>query len=123
VEYLLLIYGDEDGWEALSDEERETAIGEYVALRRDLAAQDKYGGSNELHGVETATTVRVRDGDALVTDGPFAETKEQVGGYFLVDAESLDEAIEWAARIPAARRGAVEIRPVVDRGGGGSSTS
>jgi len=123
VQYLLLIYGDEDGWEALSDEAKEAAIGEYAVLRRDLTAQDKYGGSNELHGVETATTVRVRDGDALVTDGPFAETKEQVGGYFLVDAESLDEAIEWAARIPAARRGAVEIRPVVDRGGGGSSTS
>jgi hypothetical protein len=121
--YLLLIYGDEDGWEALSDEERQAAIGEYGALHRDLAAQDKYGGSNELHGVETATTVRVREGDALVMDGPFAETKEQVGGYFLVDAESLDEAIEWAARIPAARRGAVEIRPVVERRGGGSSTS
>ena len=118
--YLLLIYGDEDGWESLSDEEKTAAIGEYVALQRDLVAEEKYQGSNELHGAETATVVRVRDGDALVTDGPFAETKEQVGGYYLVDAESLDEAIEWASRIPAARRGAVEIRPVVERAGAGS---
>jgi len=120
MQYLLLIYGDEDGWESLSDDEQEAAIGEYRSLRRDLTAQDKYGGSNELHGVDTATTIQVRNGDTLVTDGPFAETKEHVGGYFLVDAESLDEAIEWASRIPAARRGSVEIRPVVERPGAGS---
>jgi hypothetical protein len=120
VQYLLLIYGGEDGWVALSDDEQEAAMGEYRALRRDLTAQDKYGGSNELHGVESATTIRVRNGDTLVIDGPFAETKEYVGGYFLVDAESLDEAIEWASRIPAARSGSVEIRPVVERPGAGS---
>ena len=120
MQYLLLIYGEEDGWESLSDDEQEAAIGDYRSLRRDLTAQDKYGGSNELHGVESATTIQVRNGDTLVTDGPLAETKEQVGGYFLVDAESLDEAIEWASRIPDARTGTIEIRPVVDHSGSGS---
>ena len=113
MQYLLLIYGDEDGWESLSDDEQEAAIGEYRSLRRDLAAQDKYGGSNELHGVESATTIQVRNGDTLVTDGPFAETREQLGGYYLVNAKNLDEATAIAARIPSAKLGSIEVRPVM----------
>jgi hypothetical protein len=86
---------------------------EYVALTTDLSEKGVYQTGAPLEGTVAATTVRVRDGDQLVTDGPFAETKEQLGGYFLIEAETLDEALEVAARIPAARTGAVEIRPVI----------
>jgi hypothetical protein len=120
MQYLLLIYGDESSWTALPQAEMDAMYTEYLALGRDLRQQGKHGGSNELQPVATATTVQVRDGHTVVTDGPFAETKEVLGGYFLIDAESLDEAIEWAERIPAARRGKVEIRPTVDHSGAGS---
>jgi hypothetical protein len=115
---MLLIYGEEAAWESRSAEERGALLREYSRLSSGLRAQERLVSAGELQPVATATTVRVRDRDTLVGDGPFAETKEVLGGYFLVEAETLDEAIEWAARIPGARDGTVEIRPVVDHAGG-----
>jgi hypothetical protein len=108
---MLLIYGDEQAW---SDEERERCYGESAAFARELEAGGRYLAAAPLHPVATATSVRVRDRQRLVTDGPFAETRDQLGGYFLVEAGNLDEAIEIAARLPGARLGTVEIRPVLD---------
>ena len=112
-QYMLLIYGQEGSWEALSDEERGSIYQEYYALSRELRSRGALVSSHELQPVSTATTVRLEDGEAVVTDGPFAETKEALGGYYLIEAESLDEAIEWAAKIPSARTGKIEVRPVV----------
>jgi hypothetical protein len=109
--YMLLIYGDEQAW---SDEERERCYGESAAFARELDAGGRYLAAAPLHPVATATSVRVRDRKRLVTDGPFAETREQLGGYFLVEAGNLDEAIEIAAQLPGARLGTVEIRPVLE---------
>jgi hypothetical protein len=112
--YLLQIYtaGTASDYEALSADEREALTDEYMAIRE---APGIIGG-HHLQGPETATTVRVQNGSTLTTDGPFAETKEVVGGYYLYEADDLDAAIELAARIPAARMGgAVEVRPVVER--------
>jgi hypothetical protein len=109
--YMLLIYGDEQAW---SDEERQQCYGESAAFARELGASGRYLAAAPLHPVATATSVRVRDRKRLVTDGPFAETREQLGGYFLIDARDLDEAIEIAGRIPGARLGTVEIRPVLE---------
>ena len=120
MQYLLLIYGEEGAWDAYSDDERNAIYREYSQLSADLREQGKLLGSEELQPVATATTVQVRDGDTLVADGPFAETKETLGGFFLIEAESLDEAIDWAGRIPSARQGKVEVRPVVDRSGSGA---
>jgi len=88
-------------------------LAEYGALSKDLRDTGRYVGGDQLASTSTATTVRVRDGEALVTDGPFAETKETLGGYYLVECESLDEAIEIAGRIPSARYGSIEVRPVM----------
>jgi hypothetical protein len=115
MQYMLLIYGTGEAWDALSDEEREAAYQEYFAVSNDLREQGKMVSANELQPTSTATTVTVRGGDTVVTDGPFAETKEALGGYYLIEADSLDEAIEWAARIPSSRTGKVEVRPVVMR--------
>ena len=112
--YMLLIYLDED---ALEDRERELCYVESAQLAQDLHTAGKYLAANPLHSVSTATSVRMRDGKRLVTDGPFAETREQLGGYFLVDAKDLDEAIGIASRIPGARKGTVEIRPVMEVSG------
>ena len=120
MQYLLLIYSDEAIWESLSEDERQAVHREYFQLTSDLRAQEKLVGGDELQPVATATSVQVRNGDTIVSDGPFAETKEALGGYYLVEADSLDEAIEWAARIPAARGGTIEIRPIVDHSGGAS---
>ena len=111
MKYMALIYGEEDAWSALSKEEQQKAFDRYVALSREPVVSH----GSELQDSDAATTVRVRDGETLTTDGPFAETKEQLGGFYLIDCESLDEAIEFAARIPAAERGAVEVRPLVER--------
>jgi len=113
VQYLLLIHGAEEQWESRTDEEREAMYREYSALSNDLREQGKLLSANELQPESSATTISVRDGETIVTDGPFAETKEALGGYYLIEAESLDEAIEWAARIPGARHGSVEVRPVM----------
>jgi hypothetical protein len=120
MQYLLLIYSDEAIWESLSEDERQAVHREYFQLTSDLRAQEKLVGGDELQPVATATSVQVRNGDTIVSDGPFAETKEALGGYYLVEADSLDEAIEWAARIPAARGGTIEIRPIVDHSRGAS---
>jgi hypothetical protein len=113
VQYMLLIYGSETGWESRAAEERKAIYEEYDALSRELREQRALVSSHELQPTATATSVKVRDGKTLVTDGPFAETKEALGGYYLVEVESIDEAIEWAARIPSARDGTIEVRPVV----------
>jgi hypothetical protein len=110
MQYALLIYSSPDSWESLSDEEREAQMKEYMAI----GASAKTTGGAELDELAKATTVRVQNGKTLATDGPFAETKEYLGGFYLVDCDNLDEAIEIAARVPAARRGgAVEVRPVI----------
>ena len=108
---MLLIYGDEN---ALSDSERERCYGESTQLVHELDAAGQYLDASPLHLTPAATSIRVREGKRFVTDGPFAETREQLGGYFLVDAKDLDEAIAIAARIPMARLGTVEIRPVLE---------
>jgi hypothetical protein len=117
MQYALLIYSDESRWESLSDEDRTAHYGEYAKLSSDLREQDKFRGGEELQPVGTATTVQVQADETVVSDGPFTETKETLGGFYLVEAESLDEAIEWAARIPAARTGKIEVRPIVDHSG------
>jgi hypothetical protein len=111
MKYMALIYGNEEAWDALSEEEQQRVTERYMALAREPVTV----GGDELQDPDTATTIRVRDGETLTTDGPFAETKEQLGGYYLINCASLDEALEFAARIPAAERGAVEVRPVVER--------
>jgi hypothetical protein len=111
MQYMLLIYLDE---QALSDTEREKCYQESGQLARDLDASGNYLAAAPLHPTSTATSVRVRDGKRFMTDGPFAETREQLGGYFLIDAENLDEALSIAARIPGARTGTVEVRPVME---------
>ncbi|PYP49328.1 MAG: hypothetical protein DMD45_14990 [Gemmatimonadetes bacterium] len=108
--YMLLIYLDE---QALSEAERQSCYRESTQLAHELAVAGQYVAASPLEPTSTATSVRVRQGKRVVTDGPFAETKEQLGGYFMIDASDLEEAIAIAARIPMARRGTVEVRPVV----------
>ena len=108
-----MIYTDEQAWAALPDEERKAIVREYYSLADELSSQSRYKGGAPLHPTSTATTVRVRDEEQVVTDGPYAETKEQLGGFFLIEAGSPGEAAAWAAKVPAARYGAVEVRPVV----------
>jgi hypothetical protein len=109
--YMLLIYHDE---QALSGSERELCYKESAELAHDLDAKGRYLAAAPLHPVATATSVRMRDGKRFLTDGPFAETREQLGGYFLIEAKDLDEALAVAARIPIARIGTVEVRPVIE---------
>ena len=112
MQYLLLIYHNESEWEKLDPSQQATIYQEYRELIQRLATTGKYIAGDELKPTTTATTVRVRDGRQSITDGPFAETKEQLGGYFLVNAADLDQAIAIAAEIPTARDGSIEIRPV-----------
>jgi hypothetical protein len=111
---MLLIYGDE---QALDETEREQCYQESAQLAHQINSAGQYLAAAPLHPTSTATSVRIREGKRLVTDGPFAETREQLGGYFLIDASDLDEAIAIAARIPMARLGTVEIRPVIQIAG------
>ena len=111
MKYMLLIYMHEH---AMNQDEREHCYVESTQLCHDLSAKGQFLAANPLHPVSTATSVRVRDGKPLVTDGPFAETREQLGGFYLIDAQDLDEAIEIAGRHPGARLGTVEIRPVFE---------
>lgn len=108
---MLLVYMAED---AMDDSERQKCYVDSAALTRDLHAQGQYVAAAPLHPVATATSVRVREGRPLVTDGPFAETREQLGGFYIVEAEDLDEAIAIAGRIPPATKGTIEIRPVME---------
>jgi hypothetical protein len=109
MKYMLLVYLDE---KALSDEERQHCYVESAQLTQDLNSKGQYVIASPLHPVATATSVRLRQGKRLVTDGPFAETREQLGGFYMVEVEDLDEAIRVAERIPVARVGTIEIRPV-----------
>jgi hypothetical protein len=111
--YMLLIYGTESDWAAQSQDETSAIYEEYYALSRELRERGALLSSHELQPTSQATSVRVREGQTLVSDGPFAETKEALGGYYLIEADSLEEAVAWAARIPSARGGVVEVRPVV----------
>ena len=116
MEYLLLIYHSEGDWGKVTPTDEGAIYREYGQLRDELSAKGKFLGGSQLMPTTMATTVRVRDGKRVVTDGPFAETKEQLGGYFLVNATDLDEAIAIAARIPSARSGTIEVRPLAVRG-------
>lgn len=112
--YMLLIYHDEQAWSALSEAERQQIYVEYRQLIQQLEAGGQYLAGDQLQPAATANTVRVRDGKQMVTDGPFAETREQIGGFFMIEAKNLEEANSIASRIPSARMGAIEIRPVVE---------
>ncbi len=114
MQYMLLIYDREADWEAMTENERGRVFAEYRGFTDSIVKSGHYRAGDALQPTATATTVRVRNGKALTTDGPFAETREQLGGYYLVDAEDLDAAIAIAARIPSARAGSIEVRPVLD---------
>jgi hypothetical protein len=113
MQYLLLIYGNEKHWGTMSEAERKQVSDEYGAYTQSIAQSGHLRGGNELNQTSTAKTVRVRDGKQMLTDGPFAETKEQLGGYYLVEAKDVEEALALAARIPSARWGAIEVRPII----------
>ena len=111
MKYMLLVYLDE---QAMTDTEREHCYVESAQLTQQLNSSGQYLDASPLHPISTATSVRVREGKRLVTDGPFAETREQLGGYYLIEAHDLDEAIRIAERVPPARFGTIEIRPVME---------
>ena len=115
MKYMLLIYHDEQGWNTITEAERQQISLEYRNLRGELESRGQFLSGSELQPITTATTVRVRDGKELITDGPFAETHEQLGGYFLIEAKDLDEATSIASRIPSARTGTIEVRPLVEQ--------
>src|SRR5687767_5678143 len=110
--YLCLIYENEKGWESLPPGEMEAIMGEYFSFTDDIRKNGKYVAGEALQPTATATTVRVRNGKVSTTDGPFAETKEQLGGFYMIEARDLNEAIQVAAKIPSARTGSIEVRPV-----------
>jgi hypothetical protein len=115
MKYILLIYDDEKGWTNLTEAERRSYMGEFKKLRQEIAGQ--YVAGSQLHPTSVTTTVRTRNSKRLVTDGPFAETREQIGGFWLIDVKDLDVAIAIAARIPSGPTGVVEIRPLVEAPG------
>ena len=114
MQYMLLIYVDEGAWAKLNEAERAAVFREYGQFTDGIRRSGHFLAGAPLRPTATATTVRVREGKRLVTDGPFAETREQLGGYYLVEAKDLDEAIAIAARIPGARTGSIEVRPVLE---------
>ena len=114
MKYLCLIYEEEKLWANLSKEQAEGMMGEYFAFTDGIKKSNHYVGGEALQPTETATTVRVRHGKISTTDGPFAETKEQLGGYYLINAKDLNDAIQVAAKIPSARAGSIEIRPIME---------
>tara|TARA_A100001391_G_scaffold168075_1_gene128547 strand:- start:762 stop:1148 length:387 start_codon:yes stop_codon:yes gene_type:complete len=111
MKYMLLIYGAEKSW---TEGEREACMIESMGICQELEAQGKWIAASPLHSIDTATSVQVREGRRQITDGPFAETTEQLGGYYIIDVDDLDEAIAIAARLPPAKKGTVEIRPLLD---------
>lgn len=113
MQYLLLIYDAEANWDTIGEVEQQKMMGEYRQLSEDLQTSGKYKSGNQLQPVASAATIRIRNGKKTITDGPFAETKEQLGGYYLVEAKDRDEALAIAARIPSVRIGCVEVRPIV----------
>jgi hypothetical protein len=114
MKYVLTIYADERGFESATPEQMKQVTDAYDAFSKEVRDKGIFLGGEGLQPTSTATTVRVRDGETLTTDGPFAETKEQLNGFYLLECNDLDEAIEWAAKIPGAARGSVEVRPVLD---------
>jgi len=114
VKYLCLIYESERAWETMPKSEADAIMGDYFAFTEGVKKSGHYVGGEALQPTQTATSVRVRQGKTTTTDGPFAETKEQLGGYYLIEARDLNDAIQVAARIPGARQGTVEVRPIMD---------
>jgi hypothetical protein len=112
--YILLIYGNENPNPAPTPEDMNAEMNAYNAFTQEISERGVILGGDALHPTSAATTVRVRDSKVLTTDGPFAETKEQLGGFYMVQCNNLDEAIEWAAKIPGAKNGSIEIRPVME---------
>lgn len=110
--YLLMIYSDESHYARMSEAEYGKLMADYGSFTAELEQSGRFQDGQRLRPVAEATTVRVRNGDTMITDGPFAETKEQIGGFYLIEAESLDEAQEWARKIPTASYGSIEVRPV-----------
>jgi hypothetical protein len=112
MKYLCLIYDDEKKWETMSKAEADAYMGEYFAFTEGIKGSGHYLGGNALQPVQTATTVRSRNGKLSTTDGPFAETKEQLGGYYLIEARDLNDALQVAQKIPSVRTGSIEVRPI-----------
>jgi hypothetical protein len=117
MKYLCLIYTDETQWDRRSKEESAQVMADYGKFTQDIRTSGHYLGGNALQPTPTASTVRLRNGSVSTTDGPFAETKEQLGGYYLIEGRDLNDAIQVASRIPAARDGSIEVRPIMETGG------
>ena len=113
MKYLLLIYSEESQWANMTEADQGQVFGEYMTYTNDIHKSGHYVSGEALQPTATATTVRVKDGKTIATDGPFAETREQLGGFYMVEAKDLDEAIELAARIPGSRYGSIEVRPIM----------
>jgi hypothetical protein len=114
VRYLLLIYGDESQWSERSEADQQAELGRWTTYTQAISDEGIMRGGDALQPTASATTVRVRDGETQVTDGPFAETREQLGGYYMIECDTLDQAIEAARRIPSVDRGSVEVRPIME---------
>lgn len=114
MQYMLLIYDDETQWDKMPPEQAQEGFAAYMQYTKDMMAAGVMKAGDALKPTPTATTVRVRNGKTATTDGPFAETKEQLGGYYLLDVPTLDEALKWAAKCPGASHGSVEVRPVME---------
>jgi len=112
MQYLLMLYADETGWSKMTKAQQEQGYAAYMAYTEALKKAGAWVGSNRLQPVSTATTVRLADGKSHVLDGPYIESKEQLGGYYLIDVPDLDSALSWAARCPGASHGTIEVRPV-----------
>lgn len=112
MDYLLLLYSNEDGWKSMTPEQQQQGYAAYMAYTEALKKAGAYKASQRLQPVATATTVRVTDGKSKVLDGPYVESKEQLGGFFLIEAPDLDSALAWAARCPGASHGTIEVRPI-----------
>jgi hypothetical protein len=117
MKYLCLIYDSEQSWEKFPADAQQKLMGEYREFTESIKETGQYVGGNQLRSTQTATVVRSRNGKLSTTDGPYAETKEQLGGYYLIDAKDLNDAIKVASRIPSARSGAIEVRPIVESNG------
>ena len=115
MQYLLLIYDKESDWVKMTEADQRGMYQEYMEFSKSITQSGHYKAGHQLQPVATATTVRVREKKRVVTDGPFAETKEQLGGFYMIEAKDLDDAIAIAARIPSARNGSIEVRPIVAR--------
>ena len=113
MQYMCLIYDDETLWQTMPEADRNGVMGQYMAFTESIRESGNMVAGDALQPTSTATTVRVRNGETLMTDGPFAETKEQLGGYYLIEAKDADEALAIAARIPSAKYGSIEVRPLM----------